>query len=237
MSTLLETKQLVKNYNGNFCAVNHINLSIDSGKIIGLLGPNGSGKTTLIKMIAGLLKPTSGEILIEGNTPGFRSKACISYLPDRNYFPGGTYVKDQLLYFEDFYKDFDKERAIKMLNALNIPGDIQIKSLSKGMIEKLQLIFVMSRNAKLYILDEPLAGVDPAAREYILRTILTNYNPDATILLSTHLISDIENILDEAIIIQNGFIRVHDSVEAIREKEGKSIDSYFREVFQCYPNL
>lgn len=236
MSSLLETRELHKRYGSNFYAVNNINLSLENGKIIGLLGPNGSGKTTLIKMITGLLQPTHGELFIDGKNPSPETKALISYLPDRNYFNKTWTVIDTLTYFEDFYKDFNREKAIHMLNSLNIPGDIQIKSLSKGMIEKLQLILVMSRDAKLYILDEPLAGVDPASRDYILHTIVSNYNPESTILLSTHLITDIENILDEVIFIQNGSIRVHKSVESIREDEKKSVDAYFREVFACFQN-
>ncbi len=236
MSFMLEIKNICKKYGPQFYAVNNFNLTLESGKIIGLLGPNGSGKTTLIKMITGLLQPTSGEISICEQPVGVASKKLISYLPDCNYFNKTWYVNDTLSYFEDFYSDFDKVRAITMLNSLNIPGDIQIKNLSKGMVEKLQLILVMSRNTKLYILDEPLAGVDPAARDYILHTILTNYNPEATILLSTHLISDIENILDEVVFIQNGMVRLHESVESIRTKQGKSVDTYFREVFACYQN-
>lgn len=236
MNSLLETKELHKRYGANFLAVNNINLSLESGKIIGLLGPNGSGKTTLIKMITGLLQPSHGSLLIDGHSPSPETKAMISYLPDRSYFNKSWAVLDAITYFEDFYPDFDKERAISMLNTLNIPGDVQVKALSKGMIEKLQLILVMSRNAKLYILDEPLAGVDPASRDFILHTIVSNYNPEATILLSTHLISDIENILDEVIFIQNGSIRVQQSVESIRDQKHKSVDAYFREVFACFPN-
>lgn len=236
MSSLLETKELHKRYGTNFYAVNNINLSLDHGKIIGLLGPNGSGKTTLIKMITGLLQPTHGELFIDGKAPSAETKALISYLPDKNYFNKTWTVIDTLSYFEDFYADFNRKKAISMLNSLNIPGDIQVKALSKGMIEKLQLILVMSRDAKLYILDEPLAGVDPASRDYILHTIVSNYNPEATILLSTHLITDIENILDEVIFIQNGSIRVHKSVDSIREEENKSVDAYFREVFACFQN-
>lgn len=236
MSSLLKTNGLCKKYGSNFFAVKDFNLSLENGKIIGLLGPNGSGKTTLIKMLTGLLQPTFGDISICDKNIGPETKNMVSYLPDCNYFNATWYVKDALIYFNDFYNDFDNDRAIKMLNSLNIPGDIQIKKLSKGMIEKLQLILVMSRNTKLYILDEPLAGVDPASRDYILNTIISNYNPDATILLSTHLISDIEKILDEAIFIQNGSIRLHKSVEEIRSEQKKSVDAYFREVFTCYQN-
>lgn len=218
---------------GNTLAVNNLNLTIPRGKIIGLLGPNGSGKTTLIKMINGLLTPTAGSILINGMAPGPETKARIAYLPERTYLQNGMKVCDLVDYFEDFYADFDKNRVFSMLGALNIQPAAQLKTLSKGTKEKVQLILVMSRHADLFILDEPIAGVDPAARDYILNTIITNYDENASILLSTHLISDIENILDEVIFIRNGQVITHMPVDQIREEYGQSVDAYFRRVFAC----
>ena len=221
MGTLLECKDLTKSFSGK-TAIDHIDLSIESGHIIGLLGPNGSGKTTLIKMINGLLTPI-----------GVESKRHISYLPDHSYLNMNQRVKEIIAFFQDFYEDFDSERAYDMLQKLNINPNDSLKSMSKGTKEKVQLILVMSRKAELYILDEPIAGVDPAARDYILDVILTNYDPSASILISTHLIADIENILDQVIFIQNGQIRLSSSVDDIRAEEGKSVDALFREVFRC----
>lgn len=232
MEALAVMEGLTKVY-GNTLAVNNLNLIIPRGKIIGLLGPNGSGKTTLIKMMNGLLTPTAGRILINGMAPGPETKAKIAYLPERTYLQNGMKVCDLVDYFEDFYADFDKNRAFTMLNSLNIPFTAQLKTLSKGTKEKVQLILVMSRHADLFILDEPIAGVDPAARDYILNTIITNYNENASILLSTHLISDIENILDEVIFIRNGQVITHMPVDKIREEYGQSVDAYFRRVFAC----
>lgn len=223
MSTLLECKDLTKNF-GSKTAVDHINLSITSGHIVGLLGPNGSGKTTLIKMINGLLTPTFGTLSMCGQPIGVESKKHISYLPDHTYLNMNQRVQDILQYFEDFYENFEKDRAYDMLEKLQINPTDRLKTMSKGTKEKVQLILVMSRRADLYVLDEPIAGVDPAARDYILDVILSNYDPKASILISTHLIADIENILDEVIFIQNGQIRLSSSVEDIRAKEGKSID-------------
>lgn len=232
MEALAVMQGLTKVY-GNTLAVNNLNLAIPRGKIIGLLGPNGSGKTTLIKMINGLLTPTAGSILINGMAPGPETKARIAYLPERTYLQNGMKVCDLVDYFEDFYADFDKNRAFSMLSALNIQPAAQLKTLSKGTKEKVQLILVMSRHADLFILDEPIAGVDPAARDYILNTIITNYDENASILLSTHLISDIENILDEVIFIRNGQVITHMPVDQIREEYGQSVDAYFRRVFAC----
>ena len=232
MEALAVMQGLTKVY-GNTLAVNNLNLTIPRGKIIGLLGPNGSGKTTLIKMINGLLTPTAGSILINGMAPGPETKARIAYLPERTYLQSGMKVCDLVDFFEDFYADFDKNRAFSMLSALNIQPTAQLKTLSKGTKEKVQLILVMSRHADLFILDEPIAGVDPAARDYILNTIITNYNENAIILLSTHLISDIENILDEVIFIRNGQVITHMPVDRIREEYGQSVDAYFRRVFAC----
>ena len=226
MPELVTCKDLTKRF-GNHTALDHINISLDSGKIIGLLGPNGSGKTTLLKLLNGLLTPSEGEICIDNNHPGIETKKIVSYL--------GSWmrVSDLLTYYSDFFDDFDTSRANAMLESLKISPKDRLKTMSKGTKEKVQLILTMSRRAKLYCLDEPIAGVDPAARDYILSTILNNYDPDASILISTHLISDVENILDEVIFIQEGQVKLHASVEDIRMQEGESIDSYFREVFKC----
>lgn len=230
--TVLECKNLTKNYS-SLCALNSINLNLEGGKIIGLLGPNGSGKSTLIKLICGLLKQTSGEISVLGNPIGVETKKLISYLPDHEYLNDWMKVSDLVTMFEDFYVDFDKERALQMLEHLNVRTDAKLKTLSKGNREKVQLILVMSRRAKLYILDEPIGGVDPAARDYILNTIINNYDEEATVLIATHLISDVEQILDEVIFIHNGTIKLQKSVDDIREEEGKSVDQLFREVYRC----
>lgn len=233
MNELVEVKNLTKVYDKRKTALNSLNLTLLKGRIIGLLGPNGSGKTTLIKILNGLLMPTEGEVLINGSKPGAATKARISYLPERTYFRNSMKVKELLDFFGDFYEDFRPERAREMLASLNIDENARIKTLSKGTREKVQLILVMSRDADLFILDEPIAGVDPAARDYIIRTIITNYNENATVLLSTHLISDIENILDEVIFIKDGNLMLQATVEEIREQKGKSVDAYFREVFAC----
>ncbi|MBE5875820.1 MAG: ABC transporter ATP-binding protein [Lachnospiraceae bacterium] len=235
MDSLLEIRDLCKKYSGvaNYLAVYHMNLSIPKGKIIGLLGPNGCGKTTLIKMITGLLTPSSGSVAINGMAPCAATKNIISYLPERTYLQSNMKVSEMVEYFSDFYEDFSSERAYAMFKDMGIDTSARLKTLSKGTKEKVQLILVMSRNAQLYILDEPIAGVDPAARDYILKTIIQNYNQEATIILSTHLISDIENVLDEVIFMKNGSLILHDSVDGVREKTGKSIDAYFREVYVC----
>lgn len=232
MSAILECRSLTKKF-GSVTALNNINLTLERGKIVGLLGPNGSGKTTLIKLINGLLVPTSGTLYVAGMAPGVDSKKIVSYLPERTYLPDWLKVSQAIEFFRDFYEDFDPNKAYDMLRRLNLDPDRRLKTLSKGTKEKIQLILVMSRNADLYCLDEPIGGVDPAARDYILNTIISNYNDNATIIISTHLISDIENILDEAIFIKDGNLYLHSSVDDIREKEGKSIDSLFREVFRC----
>lgn len=229
---VLEIKNLNKSY-GKKQALTDVNLNLERGRIVGLLGPNGSGKTTMIKLINGLLTPNSGSITIDGNKIGKESRIAVSYLPDKTYLPDWIKVNDIIKMFSDFYENFDPAKAMDMLSKLNINGNERLKTLSKGTKEKVQLILVMSRNAKLYLLDEPIGGVDPAARDYILNTIITTYNPDASVVISTHLISDIERVLDEAIFINNGHIVLHDTVDNIREKEGKSVDGYFREVFKC----
>ncbi|HJD38024.1 ABC transporter ATP-binding protein [Blautia sp. An46] len=232
MNPILECKDLTKRY-GNKTALDQISFSLMPGKIIGLLGPNGSGKTTLIKLLNGLLVPTEGHIFIDGLTPGVETKKFVSYLPERTYLNSWMRVCDIIDYFQDFYEDFDKARAYDMLKRLNINPSDRLRTMSKGTKEKVQLILVMSRRARLYCLDEPIAGVDPAARDYILSTIIQNYDENATIIISTHLISDVENILDDVVFIQNGHIRMVDSVENIRFNQGKSVDALFREVFKC----
>ena len=232
MSELLTCEGLTKHY-GAKTALDGVDLHIGFGKIVGLLGPNGSGKTTLIKLANGLLQPDSGSIRIAGMKPGVESKAIVSYLPDADWLPGWMRVEQLVKMFGDFYKDFDSARANEMLANLELSPKDVLKTLSKGNREKVQLILAMSRNARLYLLDEPIGGVDPAARDYILHTILSNYSKDATVLISTHLIEDIEPVLDEAIFLKEGTIFAHRSVDEIRENEGMSVDAYFREVFKC----
>ncbi|MBE5845635.1 MAG: ABC transporter ATP-binding protein [Butyrivibrio sp.] len=232
MSKLVDIKGLTKNYD-NVTALYNVNLELESGRIVGLLGPNGSGKTTLIKILCGLLHPTAGLVQVDGNNIGVATKSIISYLPDQTYLDGNMTIRNIFALFMDFYRDFDLERAYTMLNNLHINPDARLKTLSKGTKEKVQLILVMSRRAKLYILDEPIAGVDPAARDYILNTIISNYDPSATVLISTHLISDIEGVLDDVIFLQYGQVALHASVDDIRSKEGKSVDALFREVYRC----
>lgn len=233
MNELVKITGLTKSYSAGYNAVNNVSLSLPKGKIIGLLGPNGSGKTTMIKMMNGLLQPTSGSILINGRHVGIETKAHVAYLPDRTYLANNQTVEQVLNYFCDFYEDFSKERAIEMLQSLGIEPKARLKTMSKGTKEKVQLILVMSRQADLYILDEPIAGVDPAARDYILRTIINNYNPEASVIISTHLIGDIEQVLDEVIFMRYGQMVLYTSVDNIREQHGKSVDAYFREVFAC----
>ena len=233
MNELVQICDLTKVYERKKVAVNHMNLMIPSGRIVGLLGPNGSGKTTLIKMLSGLLVPDQGTIRINGNAPGPVTKAEVSYLPERTYFRESMKVSQLIAYFQDFYADFRPERAMQMLNNLQIDPNAPLKTLSKGTKEKVQLILTMSRRAQLYVLDEPIAGVDPAARDYILNTILANYSEDASVLLSTHLIADIERVLDEVVFLKNGEMVLHESVDTIREEHGKSVDMLFREVFAC----
>lgn len=231
---LIQCQDVWKSY-GRKEALRGLNLQLQSGRIVGLLGPNGSGKTTLIKILNGLLKPEQGTVLIDGEEPGTYTKSVISYLPDKPYFADWMKVSDLFDLFEDFYEDFDRIKAEKMCEILQIDTKLRMKTLSKGTKEKVQLILVMSRKAKLYLLDEPIAGVDPAARDFILSTILNNYNPDGTVLISTHLISDVERVLDEVIFIQNGQVVRQELVDDIREKEGKSVDELFRDVFRTVP--
>lgn len=216
-------------------ALNGVELTLPAGRIIGLLGPNGSGKTTLIKILTGLLCPTEGSVRIDGMEVGVQTKAVVSYLPDKMYYAGWMKTRDLIELFADFYADFRKDRAEAMCQALGIGLNAKVKAMSKGTKEKLQLILVMSRNAKLYLLDEPIAGVDPAAREFILQTILTNYSPESTVLISTHLIADVEPVLDDVIFLKEGRVVRFDSVDNIRQAEGKSVDEVFREIFRTIP--
>ena len=233
MSNLVEIKELGKCY-GKKKVMNNLSLSLESGRIVGILGSNGSGKSTLIKMMAGVLKPTSGQITINGYPVGVNTKKIVSYLPERTYLNPSMKVKEAVDYFADFYEDFSKQKALDMLEKFGINEQDKIKSLSKGTREKVQIVLVMSREAKLYLLDEPMGGVDPAAREYILRTIISNYNEDATVVITTHLISDIENVLDEVVFIKQGEVYLKESVDDITTKYNKSVDALFREVFVCY---
>ena len=228
---LVECLDLTKNFSGKK-ALDAVNLKIGRGKIIGLLGPNGSGKTTLIKILNGLLEPTFGSVLIDGEKPGPYTKSIVSYLPDRTYFADWMKVSDIFDMFRDFYADFDRKKAEEMCGLLNIGTEEKIKNMSKGTKEKVQLILVMSRKAQLYLLDEPIAGVDPAARDYILSTIINNYNEEGTVIISTHLIADIERVLDEVVFLRNGQVVRHEAVDDFKEKEGKSIDDVFKDTFR-----
>ena len=229
--SVLECKQLTKSY-GGVMALDHVDLTIEPGRIVGLLGPNGSGKSTLIKIANGLLVPSSGTVTIDGRKPGKETKAMVSYLPERTYLSDWMTVVQLLDFFCDFYPDFDRNAAEHMLTALQISPKLRIKQMSKGTREKVQLILVMSRKAKLYLLDEPIGGVDPATRDYILHTILTNYNEEASVVISTHLIADVENVLDDVIFINRGQVVLHSSVDDIRSEKGCSVDELFREVFR-----
>ena len=230
--SLLECRKLNKNYGGSF-ALNDIDLQIEPGRIVGLLGPNGSGKTTLIKLINGLLTPTGGEVLIDGRKPSPETKAIVSYLPERNALSEWMSAKQAMDYYADFFEDFNRDKAKEMIRNLGLDEQARIKTMSKGTREKLQLILVMSREAKLYLLDEPIGGVDPATRDYILRTIISNYNENASVVISTHLIADVEQVLDDVIFLREGHVELHESVDEIRNEKGTSVDALFREVFRC----
>lgn len=229
---ILECKALSKCY-GKTQALESVNMTIEPGRVVGLLGPNGSGKTTLIKLANGLLTPTSGEILIDGAAPSRDTRSLVSYLPDKQYLPEWMNARQLMDFFGDFYEDFDRKKAEDMLGRLGIDPAQRIKQMSKGTKEKAQLIMVMSRSAKLYLLDEPIGGVDPATRDYILDTIIKNYNPEAAVIISTHLISDVEPVLDEVVFINGGHVTLQSSVDDIREQHSMSVDAYFREVFRC----
>lgn len=230
--SILECRALTKRY-GDKLALDGAELCIEPGRIVGLLGPNGSGKTTLIKLANGLLTPTGGEILIDGKKPSPETKAIVSYLPDRSVLSPWMTVAQTVGYYADFYADFRRNAAEEMIDRLGLERKQTVKTLSKGTREKLQLILVMSRSAKLYLLDEPIGGVDPATRDYILRTIISNYSEDAAVVISTHLIADVEQVLDEVVFLREGRVMLHESVDAIRDEQGKSVDELFREVFKC----
>lgn len=230
--SLIEFRNVTKKF-GYKVALDEVNLKIEKGKIYGLLGPNGSGKTTMIKLINDLLQPTSGEVLIKGEEAGIESKKIISYLPERTYLNMDMKVEELLNFFSDFYLDFDKSKALELLKKLDIAVDARLKTMSKGTKEKVQLIAVMSRKADIYILDEPIGGVDPASRDYILETILNNFNEDSSLIISTHLIADIEKILDEVVFINKGKIVLNENAEEIRTKKKTTIDALFREEFKC----
>ncbi len=229
---ILECKQLSKSY-GKAPALENVSFAIEPGRIVGLLGPNGSGKTTLIKLANGLLTPDSGEILIDGAVPGRETHAVVSYLPERTAIPIWMSAGQLMDFYQDFYRDFRRQTAEEMLRHLDIRPTQRIRQMSKGTREKVQLIMVMSRSAKLYLLDEPIGGVDPATRDYILTTIISNYNPEASVILSTHLIADVEKVLDEVVFIDKGHLVLQSSVDQIREEKGMSVDALFREVFKC----
>ena len=232
MSFVLETRSLVKDYGGKI-ALSGIDLALPEGKLIGLLGSNGSGKTTLLKLAAGLLQPTSGEIRVCEREGGVETKSLVSFLPERTYLNDWMRVIDIIEYFDDFYEDFDRSAALHMLENLGVKEAARLKTLSKGTKEKVQLVLVMSRRAKLYLLDEPIAGVDPVAREYILNTIVSNYNPEASVIISTHLIADVEKVLDSFVFIRDGRIIMERDVASAKEEYGKSVDEIFREVYKC----
>ena len=235
MSDIVQISGLNKSY-GYKQIIKDMNLNLEGGKIIGLLGPNGSGKSTLIKILGGVLKPDSGNVTIDGKQIGIDTKRIVSYLPERTYLSPSMKVREAISMFADFYEDFRTERAEEMLNRLNINLNDTIKSLSKGTREKVQLVLVMSRDALVYLLDEPMGGVDPAAREYILKTILSNYNENACVIISTHLISDVEKVLDQVLFIQNGNVILNSTVDEIRDEKKESVDALFREVFTCLEN-
>lgn len=228
----IEIRNLTKTF-GDLTALDDVTLSLEQGQIVGLLGPNGSGKTTLIKILNGLLQPTSGSVTINGSAPGVETKKAVAYLPDRNALPDYMTASQLMDIYEDFFEDFDRSKAESMVDDLGISRKQPMKKMSKGTKEKLQLCLVMARQADVYLLDEPIGGVDPATRDYILRTIISNYNENAVVLISTHLISDVESVLDDVVFIQNGRIVLHKAADDIREETGESVDKLFREVFKC----
>jgi ABC-2 type transport system ATP-binding protein len=229
---ILESKKLTKHFGSN-TALKGVDISIEEGRIVGLLGPNGSGKTTFLKICNGLLRQNAGNVLINGAPPGIETKKVVSYLPERTYLNEWMRVADIIAFFKGFYEDFRSERAFEMLKNLNIDPKVQLKTLSKGMKERVQLILVMAREAKVYLLDEPIGGVDPAARDYILNTIISNYSPKAAVVISTHLIADIESVLEDVIFLKEGMVTLRSTVDEIREEKGVSVDALFREVFRC----
>ena len=232
MSEILKADQLTKRY-GSQCALDHIDLTLERGRIVGLLGPNGSGKTTLLKIAAGLLSPSEGELTIDGEMPGKSTKRAVAYLPDRPVCSKSIRVRDLVKKLDDFFDDFDREQALRLLSEMDIDLDKRFKELSKGTIDKVQIVLTMSRKAALYLLDEPIGGVDPAARELIIKTIINNYNPEATVVIATHLIADVEPVLDDVVFLKQGHIVLHQDVDGLRAEREKSVDEIFREVFSC----
>lgn len=230
MANIIEIKGLSKTYS-NKKALNNVSLTIEKGKVVGILGPNGSGKTTMIKILAGILRATKGEVLIDGNKPGVITKSIVSYLPDRNFLYDWMKIKDAINFFKDFYEDFDENKAYKLLDFMKLDKDMKIDSLSKGMMEKLNLTLVLSRKAKLYILDEPIAGVDPVARDQILDAIINNFNEESTMLITTHLVRDMENIFDEVVFLREGEIYLQGNAEVLREERNMKIDDLYKEIF------
>ena len=229
---ILELRNVTKSF-GNLFALDDVSITLEQGQIVGLLGPNGSGKTTLIKLANGLLQPTMGEILIDGKNPGVETKKIVASLPDRTALPEYMTAGQLMDLYQDFFEDFNRQKAEAMVSDLGIDRRLPLKKLSKGNREKLQLCLVMSREAMVYLLDEPIGGVDPATRDYILRTIITNYNENAVVLISTHLIADVEPVLDDILFLKEGRVVLHESADELREKHGKSVDELFREVFRC----
>ena len=232
MSEILKADQLTKRYGGLF-ALDHVDLSLERGRIVGLLGPNGSGKTTLLKIAAGLLSPSEGELTIDGEMPGKSTKRVVAYLPDRPVCSKSIRVRDLVKKLDDFFDDFDRDQALQLLSEMDIDLDKRFKELSKGTIDKVQIVLTMSRKAALYLLDEPIGGVDPAARELIIKTIINNYNPEATVVIATHLIADVEPVLDDVVFLKQGHIVLHQDVDGLRAEREKSVDEIFREVFSC----
>lgn len=228
----IEINNLTKKF-GDLTALDEVTVSLEQGQIVGLLGPNGSGKTTLIKILNGLLQPTSGEVAINGKAPGVETKKVVAYLPDRNALPDYMTASQLMDIYEDFFEDFDRLKAESMIDDLGIDRRQTMKKMSKGTKEKLQLCLVMARQAEVYLLDEPIGGVDPATRDYILRTIISNYNENAVVLISTHLIADVESVLDDVVFIKEGRVVLHKAADEIREEKGESVDKLFREVFKC----
>lgn len=230
MNNIIEIKGLTKSYL-NKKALNNVSLDIEKGKVVGILGPNGSGKTTMIKIITGILRESNGEILIDGKNPGVYTKSIVSYLPDRNFLYGWMSIEEAVIFYKDFYKDFDEKKAYDLLSFMKLDRKMKINTLSKGMTEKLNLTLVLSRNAKVYILDEPIAGVDPVARDQILDAIIKNYNDDSTMLITTHLVRDMENIFDDVIFLRDGEIYLTGNAESLREEKGMQIDDLYKEIF------
>jgi ABC-2 type transport system ATP-binding protein len=228
----IEIDNLTKEF-GSTTALDSVSLQLEKGQIVGLLGPNGSGKTTLIKILSGLLTPTAGKALINGKEPGVETRKVVAFLPDRNALPEYMTTTQLMDMYQDFFADFNREKAENMIADLGIDMKQQMKNMSKGTKEKLQLCLVMAREAEVYLLDEPIGGVDPATRDYILRTIISNYNEDAVVVISTHLISDVESVLDDVIFLKEGRVVLHGPADEIREEKGESIDQLFREVFRC----